>query len=200
MASATKQTSSAASRGKAETDLLRSNIKDQLDRLFTQLEDLEELKDEFEQNEYIEQKQETIDQLRDFQAFMEKSLAGDMTLIDEFGAAQLAIQAAVSQAFKTPEVIRMFAQKQPDQLRARLATLQRELKLKHSTNEDFNRQAVEIMSALKQLNVSLTKQEKSFLDTISSARHMESAVDKLGSGTQQTLMSAASQQIKKAAK
>lgn len=32
-----------------------------------------------------------------------------------------AIQAAISQAFKTPEVIRLFAKKQPGQLRTRLA-------------------------------------------------------------------------------
>jgi len=32
-----------------------------------------------------------------------------------------AIQAAVSEAFRTPEVIRMFAKKQPGQLRERLA-------------------------------------------------------------------------------
>ena len=37
---------------------------------------------------------------------------------------QQAIQAAIQQAFKTPEVIRMFAQKQPDQLRKRLAVLE----------------------------------------------------------------------------
>ena len=32
-----------------------------------------------------------------------------------------AIQAAISEAFRTPEVIRMFAKKQPGQLRERLA-------------------------------------------------------------------------------
>jgi hypothetical protein len=36
------------SRGDAETAQLRENIKDQLNRLLTQVEDLEELKDEFE--------------------------------------------------------------------------------------------------------------------------------------------------------
>jgi hypothetical protein len=35
-----------------------------------------------------------------------------------------AIQAAVSEAFKTPEVIRMFAQRQPKLLRERLENLQ----------------------------------------------------------------------------
>ena len=37
-----------ATRGKRETEQLRGNISDQLNRLLTQVEDLEELKDEFE--------------------------------------------------------------------------------------------------------------------------------------------------------
>jgi hypothetical protein len=41
-----------------------------------------------------------------------------------------AIQAAVSEAFRTPEVIRLFAQRQPDQLRGRLSQLQRDFKIK----------------------------------------------------------------------
>jgi len=44
-----------------------------------------------------------------------------MTLVNELNRMQLAIQAAISEAFKTPEVIRMFAKKQPGQLRTRLA-------------------------------------------------------------------------------
>ena len=43
-----------------------------------------------------------------------------MTLVNELNRMQLAIQAAISEAFKTPEVIRMFAKKQPGQLRQRL--------------------------------------------------------------------------------
>ena len=86
--------------------------------------------------------------LKEFQVFLDRAIGGDMTLVDEFGSAQLvltrggtrvfggqcapqlcmsltqAIQAAVSQAFKTPEVIRLFATKQPQQLRSRLGQLQ----------------------------------------------------------------------------
>lgn len=40
-----------ASRGKHETELLRMNIEDQLNRLLTQLEDLDELKDGKEEEE-----------------------------------------------------------------------------------------------------------------------------------------------------
>ena len=59
----------------------------------------------------------------------------------------------MSDAFKTPEVIRLFASKQPDQLRVRLAQLQRDVKIKQISRELFNRQAVEILVALKKLNL-----------------------------------------------
>ena len=41
-----------ASRGQAESELLRSNVEDQLNRLLSQLEDLEELKDDLDEDEY----------------------------------------------------------------------------------------------------------------------------------------------------
>lgn len=209
---AARSTADVTAKGKHETILLRANIQDQLARLLTQLEDLDELKDgkthkrgaecalwqaerteraerrmqptmlprhasatrpspppaiddhsrcslsaclpfaaEFTEAEYEETKAETLDQLREFQTFLERSLRGDMTLVDEFGAASLAIQAAVSEAFKTPEVIRMFAQKQPDQLRLRLAALQRDVKIKKIAHEQFQRQAGEILIALKKM-------------------------------------------------
>lgn len=186
------------SRGKHETELLRMNIKDQLNRLLTQLEDLDELKEEFAAEEWAEMRAETLEQLKEFEAFMERAMGGDMTLVDEFGGAQLAIQAAISDAFKTPEVIRMFAQKQPDQLRKRLAGLRRELDLKHISEPQFNRQAVEVLVALKKLGTALKPDEQAFLDTMSTARQLESAVNSLGSGAQRNLMSEASSQIKSA--
>lgn len=42
----------ASNRGKAETEKLRSNVEDQLNRLLSQLEDLEELKEELDEAEY----------------------------------------------------------------------------------------------------------------------------------------------------
>lgn len=41
-----------ANRGQAETEKLRSNVEDQLNRLLSQLEDLEELKEELDEDEY----------------------------------------------------------------------------------------------------------------------------------------------------
>lgn len=72
-------------------------------------------------DEYEETKTETIEQLKEFNDSLIKFKKGDITLIDEISSFQLAIQAAISNAFRTPEIIRLFAKKQPTQLRLRLA-------------------------------------------------------------------------------
>ena len=71
--------------------------------------------------EYNETKEETLDQLKELNASLSKLKEGNLSLIDEVNSIQLAIQAAISQAFQTPEVIQMFAKKQQPQLRQRLA-------------------------------------------------------------------------------
>merc|ERR1719412_2351265 len=108
-------------RGKYETQVLRKNIKDQLARLLMQLADIEK-------------------QLEEFQAFLDRTLKGDMTLIDEFGAVQLAISAAIAKAFKTPEVIRLFGEKDKKNLRDRLDNITRDFKVKKITRKKYEGQ------------------------------------------------------------
>lgn len=74
-----------------------------------------------DEDEYEETKSETLEQLKEFSDSLAKMKGGNMTLVNELNRMQLAIQAAISEAFKTPEVIRLFAKKQPGQLRQRLA-------------------------------------------------------------------------------
>ena len=52
------------SRGSAETEKLKKNLNDQLERLVQQLQDLEECKDDLDEDEYEETKRETLDQLQ----------------------------------------------------------------------------------------------------------------------------------------
>ena len=52
---------------------------------------------------------------------------GDMTLTDDLSAMKLAIRAAISEAFKTPEVIRMFASRRPGELRQRLVEVKNQI-------------------------------------------------------------------------
>ncbi|KAJ8257628.1 hypothetical protein GJAV_G00187880 [Gymnothorax javanicus] len=158
-----------ASRGKSETSKLKQNMEEQLDRLMQQLQDLEECREELEEEEYEETKNETLEQLNEFNESLKKIMSGNMTLVDELGGMQLAIQAAISQAFKTPEVIRLFAKKQPGQLRTRLAEMDRDVIVGQLQRDVYTQQKVEILSALRKLGEKLAPEDEAFLVANASA-------------------------------
>lgn len=80
------------SRGESETDLLRQNIEQQLSRLLQQLQDLEDLRESLDEDEYRSTKEDTILQMKEFEASLKAMASGDMTLVDSLGSMQLAIQ------------------------------------------------------------------------------------------------------------
>lgn len=193
-----------ASRGDLETVKLKKNVpltfkslflnlnhfpqvEDQLNRLLTQLQDLEEMKAELDPEEYESSRQETLDQLKgerkicflniprltlfcckqEFETALGKMVAGNMTLVDELGSIQLAIQAAIRSAFKSPEVIRMFAKRENGALRSRLDFLRSELRLNRISPSDFNELAFEIVTALEKLGEVLPTADREFLEQAS---------------------------------
>ncbi|XP_071451181.1 protein LZIC-like [Hetaerina americana] len=152
-----------ASRGKAETEKLKHNLEDQLDRLVKQLSDLEACKDEMTPDEYEESREETIEQLNELNDSLTKIISGDVTLVDQLSAMQLAIRAAISASFKTPYVIQMFAKRQPNQLRQRLAEVDRDIKLRKNSSLEREMEKAEILNALQQLGEELKSSEVEFL-------------------------------------
>jgi hypothetical protein len=190
-------------RGQEETARLRRNIEEQLSRLLEQLEDLDTYSAELDVDEAREMREDTLEALQEMKHNLAKMLSGNITLVSELGALQLAIQAAVSSAFSTPEVVRMFATKNGGQLRARLAALQREQRLGKLASERYVVQAVEVLAALKKLGESLSEEEASFLSqhmTESMAAFEGTASPGLTQSAQQTLLSAAASSVKKAQK
>mmetsp|Transcript_14890 Transcript_14890/g.27522 ORF Transcript_14890/g.27522 Transcript_14890/m.27522 type:complete len:196 (+) Transcript_14890:671-1258(+) len=161
------------SRGEAETVRLRTNIEAQLNRLLTQMNDLEELRDELEEDEYTTMKADTLAQLREFERQLERLKSGDMSLIDEINTVQIAIQQAVAQAFKTPDVIKMFAAKQPQALRERLTELERDFKLGKVSKDKYKTVRKEILTALKKLGAELTEAEEELLSSFTTAGRRE---------------------------
>jgi sugar-specific transcriptional regulator TrmB len=152
-----------ASRGATETTKLQQNLEEQLDRLMQQLADLEECKEELDTSEYTETKNDTLDQLREFSESLNRMKEGNLSLVNDLNQIQLAIQAAISNAFHTPEVIRLFAKKQPGQLRERLAQIQRDAKIDKLSNDTCIEQTLEILMALKKLGEPLRPDEEQFL-------------------------------------
>eukprot|EP00033_Pygsuia_biforma_P000957 GCRY01001099.1.p1 GENE.GCRY01001099.1~~GCRY01001099.1.p1 ORF type:complete len:189 (-),score=24.71 GCRY01001099.1:34-600(-) len=172
------------SSGKLETEKLREHAEEQLNRLMNQLQDIEELRTELDDDEYTETLNETMDQLKEFQHSLDKMVHGDMTLVSALGSMRLALQAAISEAFKTPEVIRMFAKGSLDQLRSRLSCIQREFKLGNLPKDSFIQQSLEILTALKKLGSDLTPEENEFIErnmTKTFAQFQQVQVDHIGS-------------------
>ena len=162
---------------------------------------------EFSPEEYAETKADTLLQLGDFQSFLSAALKGDLTLVDEFGAASLAIQAAVSSAFHTPEVIRLFAQKQPDQLRTRLETLKRDYRVKKLGRAEYVRAAVEVLTALQRMGSELSEEEAELVRQNGESRQQgqledvsREGADTVDVARQQSLLSQAKSQITQAHK
>lgn len=154
------------SHGKLETEKLKKNLEAQLDRLVQQLEDIEENRNLLDAAAYEEAMQLTKEDLQEFNESLQRLISGDTTLIDQLGAIQLAIQAAISEAFKTPAVIRMFGKRETSQLRNRLAEIEYDMKLGKITKEVFDLQRAEVLNALRQLGEKLELQELQLLEKL----------------------------------
>ncbi|KAH7818799.1 putative protein LZIC [Monocercomonoides exilis] len=178
---------------------LKENIQSQLGRLTNQLSDLDEMKDDMEPDEYESMKEDTMQQFKEFSDSLTKMAEGDMTLIDELSSMRLAIQAAISAAFKTPEVIRLFAKREPAQLRQHLEQHKRDFHLQKISEDVYNARAVEILVALKGLGEALTPAEEELLSKHGSDSMAQFAVatDKLGEGA---VLKAAGSQVRSAQK
>ncbi|RVE70466.1 hypothetical protein OJAV_G00064280 [Oryzias javanicus] len=185
-----------ASRGKSETGKLKQNMEEQLDRLMQQLQDLEECREDLDEEEYEETKKETLEQLAEFNDSLKKIMSGDMTLVDELSGMQLAIQAAISQAFKTPEVIRLFAKKQPGQLRTRLAEMDRDLMVGKLSRDVHTQQKMEILIALRKLGEKLTAEDETFLTENATATLSQFEKVTANTGSEDKIMALASSSVK----
>ncbi|XP_034029163.1 protein LZIC [Thalassophryne amazonica] len=185
-----------ASRGKSETGKLKQNMEEQLDRLMQQLQDLEECREELDEDEYEETKKETLEQLSEFNDSLKKLMSGNMTLVDELGGMQLAIQAAISQAFQTPEVIRLFAKKQPGQLRTRLAEMDRDVMVGKLSRDVHTLQKMEILTALRKLGEKLTPEDENFLTQNATATLSQFEKVTTNPGSEDKIMALASSGVK----
>ena len=81
-------------------DALRANARDQIARLLTQLADLEDAREEFDDDEYEETKAVTLAQLDSFKTSLARMTTGDVTLTNELETIKSATLAAISAAFK----------------------------------------------------------------------------------------------------
>ena len=98
---------------------LKIRARQQLERLVSQLSDLESIKNDLDSEEYEDAKSETLDQLQEFEKSLNKLDCGEVTL--EFTA-----RAILTEAFRTPDIIKLFMSKRSDGLRQKLQEITRD--------------------------------------------------------------------------
>ena len=145
-------------------------------------------------------REETLEQLAEFQETLSSLMEGDMSLVDDLSAMKLAIQAAVSQAFQTPEVIELFAKKQPDALRAKYEELETQLQLGKLTEASFNAKKLEMLAAILNLGGALTDGEKAYLqkNMNETLAQFQNAATNLSASANKDLLSGAASDIARA--
>lgn len=109
--------------------------------------------------------QETVDQLHEFEKSLQKMSAGNMSLVDSIGSAQLAIQAAI-RSTTSPEILNMFLKKENGALRSRLASLESDRILGRIALDAYTCQAVDIIKMLEKLGEPLSAKETELLKKV----------------------------------
>ncbi|XP_050436584.1 protein LZIC-like [Adelges cooleyi] len=146
-----------------ENAMLKENLEAQLDRLVQQLSDLEENRHDLTEEEYNECKEDTVEQLKEFNERLGKITAGDTTLHDKLSTMRLATSAAITKAFQTPSIIKMFAKNEPNALKEKRNQIERDMKLGKLKVELGNRQKFEVLTALRHLGCELTDMDNIFV-------------------------------------
>ena len=146
---------------------LKDRARQQLERLISQLSDLELIKGELGADEYDEAKTETLDQLEEFEKSLQKLNCGEVTL-------NFTTRAILDETFKTPEIIKLFLSKRSEGLRQKLQEIGRDLTIGKMDDKSYEEQKLEILRALMQLGAeNLSKEEINFLITKSGKANME---------------------------
>ena len=107
-----------------------------------------------------------------------------------------AIQTAISAAFKTPAVIRMFGKREPESLRNRLIEIDRDLKLGKISKDENERLRGEVLSALRQLGEKLDQAELQLLEKLTLSGVMQSNFIKISENKDESLTSTEEKEIK----
>ncbi|CAI4232684.1 unnamed protein product [Auanema sp. JU1783] len=152
----------------ATNQALVRNIQEQLIRLMKQLEDLNEERAEMTEEDYEEAREDSVEQLKDLERTLSKMEHGDISTIDELTTTKMAIRAAIGEAFKTPEIVALFARKQPAALRQKLIMAETEHKLGSLSTEGFLSRKAEVLMALQKLREPLSDEEENFLKNLES--------------------------------
>ena len=93
-----------------------------------------------------------MEELKEFQNFLAKSKAGNMSLIDSITQAQLKIQEAISKAFNAKEIMDMYSSKQGEYYRVQIELLKSKFSTLKIDKNLFIKETLEALVALSKVD------------------------------------------------
>lgn len=111
-------------------------------------------------DEYMELKNEFLDQTKEFNEALERLNKGDLSINNMKNE----LRTAISLAFNTVDIIRIFGLKCSDELELQLNSLNEDYKLKRITTQQMEHKRLELLNKLKSMNATLCKDDLDFLE------------------------------------
>jgi hypothetical protein len=111
-------------------------------------------------DEYLELKNEFLDQTKEFNEALERLSKGDLSINNMKNE----LRKAISIAFNTVDIIRIFGLRCTDELELQLNSLNEDYKLKRITTQDMEQKRLELLNKLKSINATLSKDDLDFLE------------------------------------
>ena len=138
---------------------LLKNIIDEINRLNSQLEDLETYKDDFTPEEIEEQKKETLKQLIETNKILEKMKSGNSTTVTAEEEARIKLQEILRENYNVKELVNFYLVNEVGFLREKLKSLTRQLSLKKISIEEYNSSVIQILEIINK-NFKLNEEEE----------------------------------------
>lgn len=128
---------------------LTKNITETLDRLLSQLSDLDELKEELEEEEYDEMKKDTLAQIQEFEVFLQKNQKDNEELA---AAAQKKLEEGKAKSLGMAAMKQKVEGHAVETLRVRLAELKFQNQQKKTLKDsDFRQQSLSLLLQIERM-------------------------------------------------
>ncbi|XP_059615277.1 protein LZIC-like [Phlebotomus argentipes] len=145
-------------------EMLIQNLETQLDRLVAQLRDLEEAKEDLDEEEFEAVKEDTVEQIREFNERLGRMNQGDVTLDSKLSTMKQSIRKAIATSFNTLEMIKMFGEQNATELEKQLLTIDEDFRLKKISGEIMEQRKVDILTKLKAQGHPLSAKDCEFIE------------------------------------
>lgn len=150
------------------------NLENQLERLIRQSADLEDCKNDLTKEEYDSMKEETLEQIKEFTATLDRLNKGDVTLNSKITLMRDVIRKAIANSFNTIEMIRIAGDQSLSEQANQLASLEESYKLKKISTSEYESKKREMLLQLANLGYCLSPADKLFLENKTDSEIFES--------------------------